>query len=279
MQMDLPRFSKAVLGSLFTLALTASITSIASGQDNLLGVLKKKYTITQITTTGEIANPGVVMTVQANGINAEPYPTMITFENPVVDGAVQQRSKFTGLVKSQNLHILQPGERVYITKINSKTDDKKNDYLKITILTCDPVQAFFTTGPDMKRLSTTLSFKQPKGSLAEMSPDDASRMIEAILSQDNGGGQGEQGPPQQQQAPPQQRQAAPVQRAAAPVAASAPAPDSSAPPQTIALGQTIGQVVAIMGQPKQIIDLGSKKTYKYPDLKVVFLNGTVSDVQ
>jgi hypothetical protein len=269
----LPRFSRVALGSLFALALTVSMTSVANGQDNLLGVLRKKYPLTQITTTGEIANPGVVMTLQANGINAEPYPTMITFENPVVDGAVQQRSKFTGLIKSTNLHILHPGDRVYITKLNAKTDDKNNDYLKLTILTCDPVDVFYANagGATLKRLSTTLSFKQPKGSLAEMSPDDASRMIEAIMSQDNGGGQGQQG----QQAPPPQRQAA----GAAPVAAPVPASDSSAPPPTIAMGQTISQVVAIMGQPKQIIDLGSKKTYKYADLKVVFLNGKVSDVE
>jgi hypothetical protein len=34
-----------------------------------------------------------------------------------------------------------------------------------------------------------------------------------------------------------------------------------------------------MGQPQQIVDLGAKKTYTYPDLKIVFVNGKVSDVQ
>lgn len=34
-----------------------------------------------------------------------------------------------------------------------------------------------------------------------------------------------------------------------------------------------------MGAPQQIIDLGAKQIYKYPDMKVIFLNGTVSDVQ
>jgi hypothetical protein len=273
MRLNSPLRSKVVLGSFFTLALTMSMTPVAAGQDNLLGVLKKKYTITQITTTGEIANPGVVMTVQANGINAEPYPTMITFENPVVDGAVQQRSKFTSLIKSSNLHILQPGERVYITKINTKIDDKKNDFLKVTILTCDPVDVFYANagGADRKRLSTTLSFKEPLGSLAQMSPDDASHLIEAILSPDNGDGQGPQGPPQQQgYAPPQQQGYA---------AEQAPAAAAPASTQTISMGQTIPQVVAIIGQPKQIIDLGSKKTYRYPDMKVIFIDGKVSDVQ
>ena len=54
---------------------------------------------------------------------------------------------------------------------------------------------------------------------------------------------------------------------------------SDAPPPTVALGQTPVQVTAILGQPKQIIDLGAKQIYKYPDMKVVFINGKVSDVQ
>jgi hypothetical protein len=53
----------------------------------------------------------------------------------------------------------------------------------------------------------------------------------------------------------------------------------SAPPATISLGQTTDQVIAIMGQPKNIVDLGAKKIYVYPDIKVTFNNGTVADVE
>jgi hypothetical protein len=48
---------------------------------------------------------------------------------------------------------------------------------------------------------------------------------------------------------------------------------------TIQLGQTINQVIAIMGQPSRIADLGQKKTYFYKDMKVIFTDGRVSDVQ
>ncbi len=34
-----------------------------------------------------------------------------------------------------------------------------------------------------------------------------------------------------------------------------------------------------MGLPLQVIDLGTKKTYKYKEIKVVFLNNKVTDVQ
>jgi hypothetical protein len=62
-------------------------------------------------------------------------------------------------------------------------------------------------------------------------------------------------------------------------AAPAPAAQPSAPPKTIALGQTTDQVVAILGQPQKIVNLGAKQMYFYPDMKVIFTNGKVSDVQ
>src|SRR5713101_5853089 len=61
--------------------------------------------------------------------------------------------------------------------------------------------------------------------------------------------------------------------------ASLPAEPATSQPVTISLGQTIGQVTAILGKPSQFADLGSKKIYKYKDMKITFLNGKVSDVQ
>jgi hypothetical protein len=71
--------------------------------------------------------------------------------------------------------------------------------------------------------------------------------------------------------------AAPAADNAAP-AASVPA-QSSAPPKTIALGQTTDQVIAILGQPQKIVNLGAKQIYYYPDMKIIFTNGKVTDVQ
>ena len=57
------------------------------------------------------------------------------------------------------------------------------------------------------------------------------------------------------------------------------APPASDAPTTIELGQTIEEVVALMGNPTRIADLGQKKTYFYKDMKVIFVDGKVSDVQ
>jgi hypothetical protein len=70
--------------------------------------------------------------------------------------------------------------------------------------------------------------------------------------------------------------AAPADSAAPPQQAAA---QPAAPPKTIALGQTTDQVVAILGQPQEIVNLGAKQMYFYPDMKVIFTNGKVTDVQ
>ncbi len=50
-------------------------------------------------------------------------------------------------------------------------------------------------------------------------------------------------------------------------------------PASIQLGQSIDKVVAVLGQPERIANLGSKQIYVHKDLKVTFVNGKVSDVQ
>lgn len=80
---------------------------------------------------------------------------------------------------------------------------------------------------------------------------------------------------QQAQGADQAEQDALSQTSAAPGAPAAPA----GPPKTIALGQSFDDVTGSLGQPKSVVDLGAKKIYVYPDLKVTFKDGKVSDVQ
>lgn len=51
------------------------------------------------------------------------------------------------------------------------------------------------------------------------------------------------------------------------------------PPATISLGQSPTQVQEILGKPQRIVDLGTKITYVYKDMKVIFIEGKVADVQ
>lgn len=49
--------------------------------------------------------------------------------------------------------------------------------------------------------------------------------------------------------------------------------------RTVELGQTPDQVKAILGAPDKIVNLGTKEIFVYKDMKVVFQDGKVADVQ
>jgi hypothetical protein len=72
----------------------------------------------------------------------------------------------------------------------------------------------------------------------------------------------------------------PQDPAIAPIAPPPPPPDApAAPPQTLGLGMTVDQVVAILGQPQRMATVGTKQIYSYKDLKVTFVAGKVTDIQ
>jgi hypothetical protein len=93
----------------------------------------------------------------------------------------------------------------------------------------------------------------------------------------SGNSQGASGPAEPAPAPAPAVAAAP---AMAPIAPPPP-PSDPAPQQTksIAVGQTKNDVLATWGQPVKDIKLSNKEIFVYPDMKVTFIGGKVSDVQ
>jgi hypothetical protein len=59
----------------------------------------------------------------------------------------------------------------------------------------------------------------------------------------------------------------------------APPPPPPADPKSIENGMTKDQVVAIMGQPISTAKVGTKEIYTYKDLKIIFINGKMTDAQ
>lgn len=49
--------------------------------------------------------------------------------------------------------------------------------------------------------------------------------------------------------------------------------------QSISLGQSLDEVIAVLGQPKKKVDLGKKVVFIYEDMKVIFLDEKVEDVE
>ena len=49
--------------------------------------------------------------------------------------------------------------------------------------------------------------------------------------------------------------------------------------EKITAGQTVNEVIAMLGQPARIVDVGEKRVYVYLDLKITFVDGKVTAVE
>jgi hypothetical protein len=58
-----------------------------------------------------------------------------------------------------------------------------------------------------------------------------------------------------------------------------PATASAVESKTIKLGMSTDEVKKSLGNPDKIVDLGTKQFFIYKDMKVVFVDSVVSDVQ
>jgi hypothetical protein len=65
----------------------------------------------------------------------------------------------------------------------------------------------------------------------------------------------------------------------APTAQTATTPPATSGPAVIALGQTPEQVIAMKGKPTNKVAFPTKTVFIYPDMKITFKNGKLTDVQ
>jgi hypothetical protein len=230
--------------------------------------LEAQYKTSTVLTDGNVQNPGTVLVIQQNGVlgvsladAAIPPATCkegilhkpgagIKFMSGVAAG-MGPNSKGGG----QDTRPFPVGDKVYILKLDVNV---KKDRIAFVVAECascngtDPSTAY----------KAAVSFDFAKGSLANMDVPEVEDAIAKVFTFDTSATAAQPGQPEPQKEPA--------------VAQSAPPP---AAPPSIQLGQTIDQVVAAIGQPEKIADLGTKKIYTYKDLKVIFVNGVVSDVQ
>jgi hypothetical protein len=120
-----------------------------------------------------------------------------------------------------------------------------------------------------------LKIMYPKGTVP--APDDVLKTIAEVATLQPPDNAAQEAPSQQ---PAANSVAAPPPAPMADIPPPPPPVDApAAPPKTISLGQTKNQVAAIFGQPTKIVKLGTKEIDYYPDMKVTFTNGKVTDVQ
>jgi len=199
-----------------------------------------------------IAQPGTVLVLRQGGLFASPLDEF-AFANNYKDGHIK-RSAASALIHNTNTsRELFPGDKVYLLKTEAK--DSGVVFSLQSCRACDGAEVDLYE----PAFRASLTFQFPKGYAETTDFGQIQRAIDDVFDlafTDHGN----------TPAPPADPE---------PRAQPAPSPE----PVRIALGQSIEEVRSNLGQPDKIVDLGSKKIYYYRDMKIVFVDGRVSDVQ
>ncbi len=224
-----------------------------------------------------VVEEGTLLAIQKGGMLGVPYSDKATLTNKYEGGAVHAPS---GLMLSgkkailghfsstqsqgQTTKLFAKGDKVYPTKVEVNVE---KDIVTLGIVACDTCNK--TDPPTYNKANVAFQF--PKGSLAKASAGDVEDTIGQLLSisdssQDQGGGQDQQqGAQGDQQGGGQQGGGA-----------QQPAQQE---PASVEVGMTPAQVEAALGKPDKKVTLPTKQTYYYKDMKVIFKDGKVVDVQ
>ena len=228
--------------------------------------IQSYYVPTKLSGGRQVKQLGSVLIVQRDGIGALPAPAGFSFASTFGSNYKEGKMRhdfLSGVVAADNIALrdLQVGEPVYLLKV-----DVKDSSIVLEVQTCGPCDPNVVF-PDPYRAAVTFPFK--KGYLESMPFELIARTIGEVFAPANPNGPA----PVTTDPVPQAFDNAPQ------TAPPPPPPDGPGTPVKIELGQTPEQVMAALGPPDKIVDLGSKKIFVYKDLKITFLDGKVTDVQ
>jgi hypothetical protein len=219
--------------------------------------LQSRYVPVKLGPRGQnVVTPGTILTVLKPGIRSNPA-TQFTFMNNYQDGRIKYSVGSSIITDKKNIRDLQVGENVYLYKV-----EVKDNGVVFHVQPCGNCD-FSMVDPSPFRAGITFQF--PKGWLESTGTDQIDQTISQVFTI-----AGFSGTPPTMAAP------------APPSDAMQPAPPLPVPqrtPPTIELGQSPEQVLAALGQPEKVVDLGNKKIFVYRDLKITFIDGKVADVQ
>jgi len=270
-------------GLAFAMAVCSSLVSAQTAV--LEQKLEAQYTPTKTTADrSDIVTAGAVLVLQKDGLLMDTVTSTAPISNTYKNGKISHGlGDFVTCAWCRKINPATPpnvdsrtfvsGEKFWVTKIEMHDDGV------IFWLFSDPISDV--------RYYATLKFPYPKGGSSD-SDKMLSQVAEVLKVDDSGGDSkdqaaapasgGKAAPPAP--APAAAAAAPPPTSAMAPIAPPPPPTDAPPPqPKTVAIGQTKEQVVAIFGQPTKIANLGSKEIDYYPDFKITFVGGKVSNVQ
>ncbi len=248
------------------IVLSCLATSPRSAGQGLEQKLEAQYALTKPTADkSDIVTAGAVLILQKDRLimysTSTQVPPQNTYQNGKLSegayGAHEKMQNFGSLIghpppKTVQTRQFVTGEKFWVTKIEVQPDGV------VFTLFSDPYQDV--------RYYSTLKFIYPKGSTPN--PDQVLSTVAEVfkVQQDDSAKSDDSGNQQQGAAAGDANQ---QQQPAA----------SQAPPATVEVGQSVDDVVGILGQPDKIVNLGVKQIYIYKDLKVTFVKGKVTDAQ
>ncbi len=281
-EMGVPVIALMVV-ALIAVGITPCLVFAQAPTISLEDQLKAQYTLVKMGADSSgtaVIEQGTVLVVKKGGILGVPYSDQSIFSTKYESGVVHspnalgQKALGFGLGKlgrqAPTTQFFQVNNKVYPAKL---AVNLPKDQVVIGIVACDSCN---NTDPKTFYKADVV-FQFPKGTLATANPSNVEDTIAGLLAVDdsasnsNDQGNNQQGGQGNGNGNDQQGQGG--------GGGGGGQQQQQAPPEQIEKGQTPDQVVAAIGQPDKIINLGAKQIYVYKDIKVTFINGKVSDVQ
>jgi hypothetical protein len=274
--------------SFITLLIGTSGLAYAQDKAAIEQKLTSEYALTQPTADlTDIVTAGSILVLKKGNIMMAPISSTNLFQNTYKDGKISQNAvgkvtnalgRFSRLPGAQApsapaTRTYVPGEKMWVTKIECKPDGVMFD--------------LYTDAVADVRYKASLKFEFPKG--ITLTVDQVDKLVGEVFKVQPADDAAAAPATAQQAAPAAPAPAAapapiaapppPVEAPPPPIAPPPPPPDD-APPKTVKMGETKDAVIADFGQPKTIAKTSAtKEIYVYPDFKVTFTNGKVTDIQ
>jgi len=283
----------------FLVMLMMAASATAADRAVLEQKLRSRYKLSSVNAEGDFVVQGTTLVLRKSGFTggADPITCIQQYKDGKISLTGPSKAACTGAVRTLskipivnkipgvgtanqavqgNAPTTRPfvaGEKLYMTKIEVVKDD-----IHLTLIS-----------EQVNQVRYTAEIRFHKAATLEI-PEAENLIAEVLGTSAGGGGGGSQSTSASTSSQPAAARAAPAYTAA-PVAAAQPATADTqlapiAPPPTpdqpaaatptISPGMTIDQVVAALGQPAKIANLGSKKIYMYPSQKVIFIDGKVA---
>lgn len=241
-----PRATRALLAGSLLIPLAPMPLNAQSWKKELIQKIEETYKPTDRSfwNLDNVNGGGTVMVLVQGGVIATLSSDNTYWETRVREGNIHTE----GTTSRSTSRLFQKGEKVFILSVKVLEDEEDKfetshfDIIRLMIL---------STGTSQRQEGGSTTERRYKGALAFQFP------VHSLRTADF----------------------AELKKAMNGALVSETEFQVSDSPATVRLGMTPQQVEGLLGKPQKVIDLGSKKLYVYPDIKVTFVEGLVTDVQ